>query len=117
MHFTCRKARLGRRVEWFRMKAYLVVLDWEENESLWVGAEEWLIHLLWLNAWCDQGHIDLLLFDPGLGLGGDFLEGDVGGGWHVLLSNTKVELFHWRLELGGGSLQEKLLAIDLSTLG
>ena len=87
-----------------------MVLDWKENESLWVGAEEWLIHLLWLNAWCYQRHIDLLLLDLGLGFGGDVLEGDIGGGWHVLLSDTKVELLHRRLKLGGGSLQEEYIS-------
>jgi hypothetical protein len=45
-------------------KAYLMVLDWEEHESLWVLLQKRLICLLWLDGWCNcdllRLHLDVL---------------------------------------------------------
>lgn len=85
-----------------------MVLDWEENKSLWVGAEQWLIHLLCLNSWRNEAHVDLLDSRCVLLLcGDDVLEGNAVETWHVLLSSLEVKLLQWRLELGCGSLQVK----------
>ena len=82
-----------------------MILDWEENESLWVCSQQWLVHLLWLNGWSDQAHVDLCwCWLLGLDWG---LNGSVE--WHVLLAGVEIELLYWRVAHlqvleGGGSL-------------